>query len=105
NGLRAFGLRPLLHSPHLGPVHSLRLDGNRLGEMGGQVLARWPGLKGVRTLSLGNCGLGEVAARELLDGLGPLSLLDLHGNDIPDEVADRFRAAQEAGRIAELVLD
>jgi hypothetical protein len=63
--------------------------------MGGQVLARWPGLARLRWLNLHNNDIGDVGAGEL--GRSPhaaaLETLDLSDNSFSEQTRNAFPAA------------
>lgn len=103
NGLRAFGLRPLLFSNHLGRLTTLDLRGNRLGDMGAQVLARWPGLATVQELNVGQCGIGDLGAAELLAAIPRMRWLSVTSNDLSPGVLQQYQQARDEGRIQHLV--
>jgi uncharacterized protein (TIGR02996 family) len=102
NQLTAHGLRPLLFTQPLVRLRALWLGGNPLGDLGAQMLARWPGIKHVHTLDLWSCQISEVGGRALLEAIEYLPNLNLAGNPLPADLVAAFGAAQDAGRIGVL---
>jgi Ran GTPase-activating protein (RanGAP) involved in mRNA processing and transport len=64
-GLEAAHLRKLVESLSGGPLRSLNLSYNPLGDDGTQVLAGWPGARALRQLVLEKCKVGTEGAAAL----------------------------------------
>jgi len=86
NGLRVFGIKPLLDNPQMATLTKLDLSGNRIGGMGLQVIARSVHLSRLRTLSLHNNAIDAIGLNDLaaFTNLPHLAYLDLSDNDITD---------------------
>lgn len=102
NRIRAHGLRPLLFSPFMGPLIELRLNQNPLGDMGGQVLARWSGLKRLHLLEVAHSRIGDVGASELVDAINRLDWLNIRENQMSSTSVQRLNEAADTGRIGQL---
>jgi Ran GTPase-activating protein (RanGAP) involved in mRNA processing and transport len=87
NDLRPRDLRRLLDAA--GPLLTLKLSHNPLGEEGARALLAYPHLDQVQRLSLDACELGEDAAESLLKSgrLGALRELSLADNALRNRLA------------------
>ncbi len=91
---RADAVEALVSSPYLTALTALNLSGHRIGGQGMSLLARWPGLAGLRRLNLAYNYSAEAAQahrqqaglRELVESphWGSLRELDLSGGTVDD---------------------
>jgi NLR family CARD domain-containing protein 3 len=76
-------------------LRTLDLHGNKLGDMGLQVLARWPGLSRLTHLNVRNNNIGELGVKDFIASpyRGSLEHLDVSSNNYGEEVAGALTAA------------
>lgn len=106
--LGAEELGALLESRGLRHVDALRIGHHALGDVGAMVLAaNAPGvLPALRSLSLEDCGVGEIGAQALArtKWLGALESLDLAENELGPGGVEALAFARSAGRLERLGL-
>ncbi len=87
NGIGSAGVVEMMKGP-LGPLEELYLNENRLGAPAARAIASWPGLPGLRTLSLwGNTLRARGGVALLSADLSSLRMLLLANNGVGDDTA------------------
>ncbi|HEY1378919.1 MAG TPA: TIGR02996 domain-containing protein [Gemmataceae bacterium] len=89
-----------------GRLAALSLAGNDLGDLGADLLARWPPLAGLRSLDLSRTGLGDAGAAALADSphVAGLRRLALNGNRMTEAGKRRLLASPYLQRLTALEL-
>ncbi len=89
-----------------GRLAVLSLAGNELGDLGAELLARWPPLAGLRGLDLSRTGLGDAGAAALADSplAAGLRRLALNGNRMTEAGKRLLLASPHLQRLLALEL-
>jgi len=103
NAITAAGIRPLVNAVTSGKLRHLDLDQNPLGDDGAAILAELPHLRSLRWLTLGECGVSQTCARQLVARLPNLRVFCADGGFLTDENLEALREGLAAGGSEEAV--
>ena len=102
NILGVEGARILAESPYLRHLKELYLQGAFIGQEGLEAICRSPVLKTIQKLNISYNGLDDRAADVLISTGSFFATVDLYGNQLSQQAAERIRAS---GIVQKLLYD
>jgi uncharacterized protein (TIGR02996 family) len=103
NNITAEGVRAVATSPHLAGLRHLALEYNPIGDDGADAIATSASLRRLRWLTIGDCGVGQAAARRLIATLPDLSIFHTQSSFLVHETLEALRTSLVAGGSDEAV--